>query len=348
MAICEDDVDIDRDRLLVRRFQAGDRDAFDLLYVRYFARLVRFCARRVDHPGDAEELAQEAFARAYRALPRLSGEQRFYPWLSVIAARVCVDHYRSRMRASRLPAFEDRGVEGGQDVVFDEVDRGHVTEAMHRLRPRHQDVLRLREQMEWSYLEIARHYDVSLGAVQVLLFRARHALRREFHAIAGDRGLAAASALGWLLSRGRSWATRVRVAARGAGIPSMEPLSALALVVGATVLVLGAAPGAVTRDAPHVAAPVTATHTDAGATVASDPTEERTTATASRAPALVEVVGVRTPLRETGYREAKDRSKAMGIHAEAGGVVVGADPDAVARDIRAKTDRYLRQVGVRR
>src|SRR5581483_2373995 len=119
--ICEDDVDIDRDREFVRRFQAGDRDAFDELYVRYFARLTRFCARRVEDHAEAEELAQEAFARAYRALPRLSGEQRFYPWLSVIASCVCVDHYRSRTRAAKVPVYEDRGVDGGQDVVFDEV-----------------------------------------------------------------------------------------------------------------------------------------------------------------------------------------------------------------------------------
>ena len=69
MALRADDVDLNRDRLLVERFQAGDREAFDDLYLRYFERLRRFCQRRVGDAHEAEEVAQEAFVRALRAMP---------------------------------------------------------------------------------------------------------------------------------------------------------------------------------------------------------------------------------------------------------------------------------------
>src|SRR5204862_4279643 len=98
MALRADDVDLNRDSLLVERFQSGDTEAFDDLYRRYYARLVRFCLRRVGDPHEAEEVAQEAFVRAYRALPRLTGERRFYPWMTVIAGRLCVDSHRRRSR----------------------------------------------------------------------------------------------------------------------------------------------------------------------------------------------------------------------------------------------------------
>ena len=78
-------VDLDRDRLLVLRHQGGERHAFDELYRRYHRRLVAYCQRRVGDEHVAEELAQEAFVRALRALPTFGGERRFYPWLAVIA-----------------------------------------------------------------------------------------------------------------------------------------------------------------------------------------------------------------------------------------------------------------------
>jgi len=97
VALRADDVDLDRDAALVERFQTGDEDAFADLYQRYFGRLRRYCLRRLGDPDDAEEAAQEALVRAYRALPTFGGDRRFYPWLRVIAANVCTD------RAKRKP-----------------------------------------------------------------------------------------------------------------------------------------------------------------------------------------------------------------------------------------------------
>jgi RNA polymerase sigma-70 factor (ECF subfamily) len=179
-----DDVDLARDRDLVLRAQAGDDEAFAQLYHRYHQRLIRFATKRVGDAGDAEEIAQETFARAYRALPTFGGERRFYPWMTVIASRLCIDWLR---RTSRLEIGEVADA-ATIDVDFDRLEReGDVARlgvAMDRICPRHREVLDLREREGWSYQHIADHYKVSLGTVEALIWRARRALRREYEGLA--------------------------------------------------------------------------------------------------------------------------------------------------------------------
>lgn len=345
MAICEDDVDIDRDRDLVCRFQAGDIEAFDALYVRYFARLTRFCAKRLEDPSDAEELAQEAFARAFRALPRLKGEQRFYPWLTVIAARVCVDQYRSRCRAAKVPKFEDRGVDGGQDAVFDEVDRAHVTAAMQQLRPRHRDVLRLREEMGWTYNTIAEHYDVSVGTVQLLIFRARHALRREFHAIAGDRASAAFPVFAFMARYLRTLAVRAR---RGGkvldGMPAfLQPVAALAVIVGATVIVLGVPDTSIPQVRGASTTPPIAT-----AVATTDAATHAPASAGSSTPSRPETIQVDLggAVRDYSYEEGARRSDSKPIRAKVGDNHVGADPETAGEDAVHTVEGWMGDAGV--
>jgi RNA polymerase sigma-70 factor (ECF subfamily) len=79
------EVDLDRDRRLVEQAQAGNNAAFDALYACYFARLERYCYSRLHDIHEAQDVAQDAFIRAWRALPNFAGDRRFYPWLSVIA-----------------------------------------------------------------------------------------------------------------------------------------------------------------------------------------------------------------------------------------------------------------------
>lgn len=345
MAICEDDVDIDRDRDLVCRFQAGDIEAFDALYVRYFARLTRFCAKRLEDPSDAEELAQEAFARAFRALPRLSGEQRFYPWLTVIASRACVDQYRSRCRAAKVPRFEDRGVDGGQDAVFDEVDRAHVTMAMEQLRPRHRDVLRLREEMGWTYNSIAEHYDVSVGTVQLLIFRARHALRREFHAIAGDRASAALPAFALLARYFRGLGTRARRAGKVLeAMPAfVQPVAALAMIVGATVMVLTGSEAATPQVRDTSATPAIASAMASAAVV--EPVSTLASPSAPGQPAMIRVEfgGV---VRDYSYEEGARHSDSKPVRFSVGENHVGADPDAARADTVKTVKGWMGDAGV--
>src|SRR5690349_8000237 len=130
MALRADDVNLGRDRALVELFQSGDGRAFEDLYRRYFQRVYRYCLKRVGDPIEAEELAQETFVRAYSAMPRLGGERRFYPWISVIAGRLCVDHHRRRNRTTPHAEVELGVVDGGQEAILGEVDKEFLTLAL--------------------------------------------------------------------------------------------------------------------------------------------------------------------------------------------------------------------------
>ncbi|HEX3459691.1 MAG TPA: RNA polymerase sigma factor [Acidimicrobiales bacterium] len=185
-------VDVARDKLLVERCQAGDRQAFDELYVRYQRRLYRFCMQRLGQAHDAEDVVQESFVRAWRALPRFAGERRFYPWLTVIASNLCVDTLRRRSRLTPVEesriAAADIGTYDIEDAVLHEVDSKMVATAFGQLSSRHQRVLQMREGSEWSYREIAEHEGVGVTAVETLLWRARQALKREFLILDEQRG----------------------------------------------------------------------------------------------------------------------------------------------------------------
>lgn len=188
----DDDVDLVRDRALVERAQAGDRTAFDDLYQRYYRRLYRFCIRRLQDSHEAEDVAQEAFARAWRALPNFAGDRRFYPWLSVIASHLCTDVLRRRNRSTPVAEFHQTNVasteDGGEERVCAAVDSDLIAQAFLRLSDRHQRILNLREGSGWSYQAIADHEGVGITAIETLLWRARQALKREFTTLAGSDG----------------------------------------------------------------------------------------------------------------------------------------------------------------
>ncbi len=190
-----DDVDVDRDRTLVERCQAGDSTAFGSLYARYYERLLRFCLRRLDDRHEAEDATQEAFARAWKALPRFAGDRLFYPWLTVIAGNICTDVLRRRSRSTptddlELTAQHPFGVVGEdttEEMVLAAADGELVNLALDRLSTRHRHVLAMREGSEWTYQQIADHEGVQIGTIETLLWRARQALKREFAAISDSK-----------------------------------------------------------------------------------------------------------------------------------------------------------------
>jgi RNA polymerase sigma-70 factor (ECF subfamily) len=201
-----DDVDLDRDRALVERCQAGDAAAFGNLYARYYERLLRFCLRRLNDRHEAEDAAQEAFARAWKALPRFAGERRFYPWLTVIAGNICTDMLRRRSRSTptddlELTAQHPVGVVGedtSEELVLAAVDGELVNRALDRLSTRHRHVLAMREGSGWTYQQIADHEGVEIGTIETLLWRARQALKREFAVVSESKGALA----GFLIATG--------------------------------------------------------------------------------------------------------------------------------------------------
>jgi RNA polymerase sigma-70 factor (ECF subfamily) len=226
--------------MLVEAWQAGDLGAFDQLYRRHFDRLRAHCARRVGRAA-AEEVAQDAFVRALLALPRFDGERRFYPWLTVIANRLCIDHVRRHGRTEPTDRVELGSVDDGHDARYAlQADLANLDRALDRLVPRHAEVLDLRERHELSYDEIAAHLGVPHSTVETLLFRARKALRREFRAVAAGERLAAVPGLGWLATRAARWRDRLGVLDNGIG--ALGGAVAAGAVAAALVVLPGSAP----------------------------------------------------------------------------------------------------------
>lgn len=187
------EVDLDRDRRLVERAQAGDRDAFDTLYACYFGRLERYCLQRLRDPYEAQDIAQEAFLRAWRALPNFAGDRRFYPWLSVIASNLCTDSLRRKQRFGPVPVPEPREREVAQgssaeEAVVAAVDLDIAARALSNLTDRHRRVLDLRERSGLSYQAIADQEGIRVTTVETLIWRARQAFKREFCALAESEG----------------------------------------------------------------------------------------------------------------------------------------------------------------
>jgi RNA polymerase sigma-70 factor (ECF subfamily) len=177
------------DLVLVERVQSGDRDAFGLLVTKYQRRLLRLVMRLVRDPAEAEDVTQEAFIKAYRALPNFRGESAFYTWLYRIGVNTAKNWLIANKR--RMPTVTDiSGVdqdsvdEGGllrDDETPDRVLMSKqigttVNAAMDALPEDLRTAIALREIDGMSYDEIARVMDCPIGTVRSRIFRAREAI----------------------------------------------------------------------------------------------------------------------------------------------------------------------------
>jgi RNA polymerase sigma-70 factor, ECF subfamily len=250
------EVDIERDRKLVERAQVGHTEAFDALYECYLARLERYCLRRLNDPYEAQDIAQEAFLRAWKALPSFGGDRRFYPWLSVIASNLCTDSLRRRQRFGPVPVAEPNERElptssSTEDSVVGAVDLDLAAQAFTRLSERHRRVLDMRERSGLSYQAIAEREGIRVTTVETLIWRARQAFKREFSALDGSAGLGGSVlGLGFLrrLLRGiRGLRTTRSVGALStklAAVSSQGVLVAVGGAVATAAIVVASASGA--------------------------------------------------------------------------------------------------------
>ena len=175
---------------LVRRVQRGERGAFDLLVLRYQHRVVKLVARLLRDPTEAEDVAQEAFVKAYRAISSFRGDSAFYTWLYRIAVNTARNTMASRQR--RPLDYEADLSESEQSVVESRMRHGDTPEAAALSEEIHQTVNRavedlpedlrtaiiLREIEGLSYEEIAAAMDCPVGTVRSRIFRAREAIDR--------------------------------------------------------------------------------------------------------------------------------------------------------------------------
>ena len=337
MALRADDVDLGRDRDLVERYQNGDPSAFDELYRRYFDRLHRFCQRHTSDVHEAEEIAQEAFVKALRSMGSLTGERRFYPWMTVIAKRLTIDRHRKLSRLELTDEPDVGSVEPDLDHLFAAVDAGHVRDALAAVGPRHREVLLLREAEGLSYAQIGDHLDVPVTTVEALLHRARKALRREYATVAGEsRGMwglpifgLAASRLGQLRAKiSERW---VEIGAVGAPVVAGAITAALVLTpapgaepVRTTTPAAATATEARTDTLPDPGAPVVLDPAGPGASsapVASDPAPAPAPAAPTASAGPVDVF-----VGPEAVDRAADESADMPVSSDVGHAFAGLDP----------------------
>lgn len=178
------------DRELVARVQAGDRSAFDLLVLRYQHRIVKLIGRYLREPADALDVAQDAFIKAYRALPDFRGDSAFYTWLYRIAINTAKNHLVSQARRASEAAVEIGEAElyeantalketatPERMAMRDEIHAA-VVDALEQLPEDLRTAITLRELEGMSYEDIASAMECPIGTVRSRIFRARDAINQ--------------------------------------------------------------------------------------------------------------------------------------------------------------------------
>lgn len=181
----------DTDQELVRRVQAGDQTAFNLLVLKYQHRVLKLVGRFVNDAAEAEDVAQEAFLKAYRALASFRGDSAFYTWLYRIAINTAKNALVSQRRRPvdfdldlQDPDQYDRHArlkeaDTPEGVLLTDEIRAVVEEAMEQLPEDLRTAIVLRELEGLSYEEIAEAMDCPVGTVRSRIFRAREAIDKK-------------------------------------------------------------------------------------------------------------------------------------------------------------------------
>lgn len=179
------------DQALVERVQRGDKSAFDLLVLKYQHKIVKLVSRYVREPSDALDVAQDAFLKAYRALPNFRGDSAFYTWLYRIAINTAKNHLVTLAR--RPVEAETEGPDGERleldpaqhdyatpesNVLTEEI-RQTIIRVVERLPEDLRTAITLREAEGMSYEDIASAMSCPIGTVRSRIFRAREAIDRE-------------------------------------------------------------------------------------------------------------------------------------------------------------------------
>ena len=176
------------DREAIEACQRGDREAFDRLVQRYQRDVYRLCYRYLNNHEDADDVAQEAFLRAYRAIGRFRGESAFSTWLYRIAVNACLNYRAAR----KPPAFEvpdavpDPRPGAQADVEREERSR-HVREAVSRLPEKQRATVILKIYHDLTHEEVAGILGSTVGTVKANLFHALANLKKTLGRRAGER-----------------------------------------------------------------------------------------------------------------------------------------------------------------
>jgi RNA polymerase sigma-70 factor (ECF subfamily) len=187
--------DYSADVELVRRARRGDKRAFETLFRKYYQQLFNLLYRMVQNSEEASDLTQEAFIKAFRALPSLRDETTFYPWVRQIAVNLCRNFWKrnGRLRVSSLD--ETLTTEEGEELSREIPDwtenpeqlfqhqelREQLMKAIAELSPDHRTVILLHHLEGLPVADIAKTLGISVGTVKSRLARARDQLYRKLH-----------------------------------------------------------------------------------------------------------------------------------------------------------------------
>jgi RNA polymerase sigma-70 factor (ECF subfamily) len=191
----------DVDAELVARVQRGDKQAFDLLVLKYQRKIMRLLSRMIRDSAEIEDVAQEAFIKAYRALPQFRGESAFYTWLYRIAINTARNWLAQNNRRPSTPSAQEN--EDGE--TFDATDNltdssnpesemasrqiaETVNKAMNDLPEDLRNAIVMREIDGMSYEDIAQSMSCPIGTVRSRIFRAREAIATKLRPLLGDTG----------------------------------------------------------------------------------------------------------------------------------------------------------------
>ncbi len=179
------------DKELVKRVQKGDKGAFDLLVLKYEHKIVNLVMRYVRDPETALDISQEAFIKAYRALPRFRGDSAFYTWLYRIAVNTAKNHLAAlRRRPSDIELDLQDPDQYGLHAKLKETDTPEAVSLSQELQETLEKAIQslpddlrtaivLRELDGMSYEEIAQTMDCPVGTVRSRIFRARDAIGKK-------------------------------------------------------------------------------------------------------------------------------------------------------------------------
>jgi len=178
----------DIDQELVTRVQQGDNKAFDLLVLKYQLRLSKLISRFIRNQSDVPDVVQEAFIKAYRALPNFRGDSAFYTWLYRIGINTAKNHLVAQSRKAPANGIDAQEAEDygasewlkeysspEREALSAELEKT-IYEAMGSLPPDLREAITLREIEGLSYEEIAEVMDCPVGTVRSRIFRAREAI----------------------------------------------------------------------------------------------------------------------------------------------------------------------------
>jgi RNA polymerase sigma-70 factor (ECF subfamily) len=183
--------DRDIDQQLVERAQRGDKKAFEMLVAKYQRKLSRLLSRLVRDPAEIEDVTQEAFIKAYRALPAFRGESAFYTWLYRIGINTAKNYLvaMGRRAPTSTEGFEDgyqlRDINTPESELLTKQIAQTVNETMEALPDELRTAITLREIEGLSYEEIAEMMNCPLGTVRSRIFRAREAIAEKLRPLLG-------------------------------------------------------------------------------------------------------------------------------------------------------------------